>query len=173
MKKSYERQPIEVIIPENQQELDTVQQMIVNLKRQLNEALDEFQEPTKMIAGFTAIVADRAQFKTTALVQFVAERQMNLDPPARVGVVCPNYPMVDLFARAYQREFPTLRVRNPLVGVADDFYRGKWRGMCEIPEVYADEIFMIRRRELAQIENFVCGVGTLTKLPVTVKITNW
>src|SRR5208282_2462953 len=46
-----------------------------------------------------AVVSDRRTYKTTALIQFVIERLLILPPPARVGVVCPNRQMMDLFAR--------------------------------------------------------------------------
>lgn len=168
MKKRYEGRPIEVLIPETRAECDTVQRMVVNLKRRLRDALEA--DPTER--GFRAIVADRAQFKTTALVQFVAERQMNVNPPIRVGVLCPNQNMVRLFTNAYQTEFPTLRVRNPLVATPEEVIRGRWAGE-EVNEVYADEIFMMNPHELRQIPGFVCGIGTLMESPVLIRISSW
>ena len=161
--KRYDRAPIEVLIPENRQEMDEVQRRVVELKNLFRNARDSKDN---------VIIADRASFKTTALVQFVAERMMNLEPPARVGVLCPNSAMVEQFARAYQIEFPTLRVRNPLVASYNEICtRGGWRG-GEVVEIYAEEIFMMHP-SVMDLPEFVFGVGTLEKRPVSARIRNW
>jgi hypothetical protein len=120
-----------------------------------------------------AVISDRATFKTTALIQFVAERMLILPPPGRVGVVCPNYEIATRFAREYQEMFPSgpAHLRNPLVDSIDDVIRGKWQGWS-VPEVYAEEMFMLAPRDLFAIPNFICGIGTLNH-PVGLRIKNW
>lgn len=166
MRKLYERRPIEVLIPETQQEIDEVQLRVIQLKQMLRQMDGKYSN---------AVITDRATFKTTALVQFIAERMMNLEPPARIGVVCPNRAIAEHFARTYQTEFPTLRVRNPLVDSVDEVIRGKWRGF-RVEEVYAEEMFLIAPRELDELAaqyKFKGGIGTLPPKPVLCKITNW
>src|SRR5208282_6421903 len=107
-----------------------------------------------------AVVSDRRTYKTTALIQFVIERLLILPPPARVGVVCPNRQMMDLFAREYQILFPALPIRNPLVATIDEVLEGCWR-CWDVPEVYAEEMFMIPASRLRSVPNFIAGIGTL------------
>ena len=166
MRKQYMRPPIEVIIPENQQEINEVQSKIVLLKEKL-----------RLLDGKSsnAVIADRASLKTSAMVQFLAELQMNQEPPTRVGVICPNRDIAQRLAFAYQTEFPTLRVNNPLISSADEVIRGKWRGF-RVGVVYAEEMFLMHPREIDEVAaqyKFLGGIGTLPPRPVLARITNW
>jgi hypothetical protein len=166
LRKHFERRPIEVLIPETQQEIDEVQSRVVQLKALLRDLDGKYRN---------AVISDRATFKTTALIQFIAEKMMNLEPPARVGVLCPSQTIVERFARAYQMEFPTLRVRNPLVATPDEVNHGKWHGF-PVSEVYAEEMFMISPADIERVAaqyNFIGGIGTLPPKPIVARITNW
>ena len=160
------RPPIEVLIPETEKERNEVQSRIIELKELLRN----------LNVNANAVISDRATYKTTALVQFIAELQMNLEPPKRIGVVCPNRQITEQFAYAYQQEFPTLRVRNPLVDSIDNVLRGCWRGRFDVDAVYAEEIFLMLPRqidELSLMHKFVGGIGTLPPRPTLAKINNW
>ena len=167
--KRYPGRPIEVMCPVNAKEMDIVQERIVLRKDMLRKCTEEFiRNP---LCRVNAVISDRATFKTSALVQFVAERQMTIPPPGRIGVLCPNRTMVEMFARAYQIEFPTLRVRNPLVATPEEVKHGCWNGWT-VPEVYADEMFLMNTREVHAVPNLVCGIGTLPRA-VIVRVNAW
>lgn len=132
-----------------------------------------FSDRAGRITRLNAVISDRATYKTTALIQFVGERMLILAPPARVGVVCPNIEIAKRFAIQYQEVFPDgpAGIRNPLVASIDEVSHGCWNGW-EVSEVYAEEMFMMRPREIHAIPNFICGIGTLHR-PVTIRVENW
>lgn len=119
--------------------------------------------------------SDRATGKTTALVQFIAERHLVVHPDKKVGVIVPNTQVGKLFERQFKEQFPTVRL--PLlfvVGDNDQQAISQVQG-SEVEEVYAEEMFMMRFRTIDMLEQmgvFVCGVGTL-KRPAGVRINSW
>jgi hypothetical protein len=113
---------------------------------------------------------DRRTYKTTALIQFVAERLLILPPPARVAVICPDYHIARHFDDQYRVAFPNLR--RPIVTTVEEvLHRGTLAG-SGTTEVYAEEIFQIPPRLLHQVPNFIVGIGTLNH-PVSLRIENW
>jgi hypothetical protein len=147
--------------PESRQEHPEIRKYICGLKDRLRDAL--------VYKHDNAVISDRATFKTTALVEFVAERLLALAPPAEVGVVTPDTKSATLFMRAFTRTFPNVRL--PLV---EPYVMGNspfWCGL-DVREVYADEMFKIPYMKLREIPHFVCGIGTLNE-PVSLRIDKW
>jgi len=144
---------------------EEIQKSICELKNLLRDALVNKHN--------NAVVSDRRTYKTSALIQFVAERMLVLPPPARVGIVCPNMDMTRRFALEYQMTFPDgpAKLRNPLVASIDEVLHGIWRGWL-VPEVYAEEMFRIPWQQLREVPNFVAGIGTLHP-PVSLRIEKW
>jgi hypothetical protein len=121
--------------------------------------------------GPNAVHSDRQTGKTTALIQFVAERTLILpySDENKIAVVVPDQNFVRRFEDQFTANFPTLR--QPLVFPASsDHLQGQ-----KIHEVYAEEIFLIPCRRIAEIAehfNFVAGVGTLQSI-VSLNIKEW
>jgi len=118
-----------------------------------------------------AIHSERATGKTTALVQFVAERTLILpySDENKIGVVTPSQDLAHRFEEQFTENFPTLR--QPLVlPFSSDHLRGN-----KIAEVYAEEIFLIPYRSIREIADhfkFIAGVGTLQSI-VSLNIKQW
>jgi hypothetical protein len=123
-----------------------------------------------------AVNADRAQGKTTALVQFVAERTLMLGPLDKIVVLAPTEDIAYNFNRVYERNFPTLRVPIILsIGTENAPAELNLRGINNIKEVYAEEMFLMDHKRVAQFKEqfgLTAGVGTLPR-PVILSIYKW
>jgi|SRR5271157_2584845 len=156
---------------------EAMQRQTCRLKDLLRAACVDFYEVQSgaraQFAHQNVVISDRRTSKTTALIQFVAERMMILPPPQRVGVVCPTLSIVRQFAEQYQILFPNgpAGIRNPLIATIDEVRQGRWDGW-EVPEVYAEEMFLVPSRALLSIPNFVVGIGTLNG-SAALRIDKW
>jgi hypothetical protein len=128
------------------------------------------------VTASNAIHSERQTGKTTALVQFVAERTLILpySDENLIAVLTPNLDIARRFEEQFIANFPTLRC--PIVsdvGKSEDF-EYSLQGH-KIHEVYAEEMFLIpcrRIHEIADAFKFVAGVGTLQSI-VSLNIKQW
>jgi hypothetical protein len=146
---------------------EEIQKQVCRLKDLLRDALKWTKDGGQ---GANAVISDRRTYKTTALIEYVAERLLILPPPARVAVVCPDYNIASHFDYRYRTVFPN--VRRPIVtDILQVLHHGALDGSGTV-EVYAEEVFAIPAAKLRQVPNFVVGIGTLIH-PVSLRIENW
>jgi hypothetical protein len=115
----------------------------------------------------------RSEGKTTALVEFIAERHLTLRAPQVCGVVSPSVDMAVHFERMFHEMFPQIRL--PRVVCAEDArsrIEGAFRADHDVVEVYADEMLMMEPRFIKSIQNFVAGVGTIERA-TALRLDRW